>query len=239
VIIHLSMIMQNNKARSSHISWELSEKPREKLLEKGASSLSDTELLSIFLRTGVKGKPVLYLADELLTRFDGLRGILEAEFESLKEVNGIGLAKFVQLKAALELSTRFLEKGFKKRDAIEDPGATKRYLKGKLRSYQREVFAVMYLDNQHRLIQYEELFFGTIDSASVHPREVVKRVLALNAAAVIFAHNHPSGRADPSQADQRITDRLKSALSLVDVRVLDHMIIGDTEVLSFAESGLL
>jgi len=233
------MNMQPTKTKFSHSSWASSEKPREKLLEKGVASLSDIELLAIFLRTGVKGKPVLNLAAELLQRFDGIRGLLDADFESLSKVNGIGLAKFVQLKAALELTTRYLEKGFERGDAISDPGATKRYLKSKLRAYHREVFACMYLDNQHRLIQYEELFFGTIDGASVHPREVVKRVLEHNAAAVIFAHNHPSGLAEPSQADQRITDRLKSALSLVDVRVLDHMIIGDIEVLSFAERGLL
>jgi DNA repair protein RadC len=165
--------------------------------------------------------------------------LLEADAETLTGARGMGPAKFAQLRAALELTQRYLQAGFERGDAISDPAVTRQYLKGKLRGYGREVFACMYLDNQHRLISYEELFFGTIDGASVHPREVVKRVLKHNAAAVIFAHNHPSGVAEPSQADRRITDRLKSALLLVDVRVLDHMIVGDQEVLSFAERGLL
>ena len=215
------------------------EKPREKLLNRGPASLSDIELLAIFLRTGVKGKSVMILAAELLSRFHGIRGILEADYESLTRISGVGLAKFVQLKAALELTERFLESSIQRGSAISDPGVTRSYLKSKLRAYKREVFACMYLDNQHRLIQFEELFFGTIDGASVHPREVVKRALENNAAAVIFAHNHPSGRVEPSQADQRITERLKSALAMVDIRVLDHMIVGDSEVLSFAERGLL
>jgi len=219
--------------------WGHAEKPREKLINQGAASLSDIELLAIFLRTGVKGKSVMVLAAELLSSFNGIRGMLEADYESLTRISGIGLAKFVQLKAALELTERFLESSIQRGDAISDPGVTRSYLKSKLRAYEREVFACMYLDNQHRLIQFEELFFGTIDGASVHPREVVKRALENNAAAVIFAHNHPSGRVEPSQADQRITERLKSALALVDIRVLDHMIVGDSEVLSFAERGLL
>jgi len=219
--------------------WPISERPRERLLKHGAASLSDAELLAIFLRTGSPGKSVMALACELLQAFDGIRGLLDAEYISLTNTAGIGLAKSVQLKATLELSQRYLQEGIERGNAISDPGATRNYLMGKLRAYPREVFACMYLDNQHRLIKYEELFFGTIDGASVHPREVVKRVLAHNAAAVIFAHNHPSGLAEPSQADKRITERLKSALLLVDVRVLDHMIVGDKEVLSFAERGLL
>jgi len=181
----------------------------------------------------------MMLARQLLERFDGVRGLLEASDADVIAAAGIGIAKYVQLKAALELSERYLQCGFERGDAITDPGITRRFLMSKLRGYPREVFACMYLDNQHRLIKYEELFFGTIDGASVHPREVVKQVLAHNAAAVIFAHNHPSGVAEPSQADQRITDRLKSALMLVDVRVLDHMVVGDQEVVSFAERGFL
>jgi len=223
----------------SMAEWPLLERPREKLLEYGAGALSDAELLAIFLRTGVKGKSVLELARELLSKFGGVRGLLEADRDALTGAAGVGIAKYAQLQAALELTERYLQAGFARGDAISDPGVTRRYLKSKLRGYTREVFACMYLDNQHRLIRYEELFFGTIDGASVHPREVVKRVLKHNAAAVIFAHNHPSGVAEPSQADRRITDRLKSALLLVDVRVLDHMIVGDEEVLSFAERGLL
>lgn len=223
----------------SIVEWPVLERPREKLLASGAKALSDAELLAIFLRTGVRNKPVLELARDLLVQFGGIRGLLEAEQDALTAAPGIGVAKFVQLQAALELTERFLETSFSRGDAISDPGMTRRYLKGKLRGYVQEVFACMFLDNQHRLICFEELFFGTIDGASVHPREVVRRVLRHNAAAVIFAHNHPSGIAEPSQADRRITDRLKSALALVDVRVLDHMVVGDQEVTSFAERGLL
>ena len=219
--------------------WPIEERPREKLLSFGAASLSDAELLAIFLRTGTRMKPVMALARDLLNEFHGVRGLLEADKQTLIGAYGIGEAKFAQLHAALELTERYLQAGFERGDAITDPGATRRFLKSKLRGYAREVFACLYMDNQHRLIKYEELFFGTIDGASVHPREVVKHALKHNAAAVIFAHNHPSGVAEPSQADQRITDRLKSALLLVDVRVLDHMIVGDREVLSFAEKGLL
>ncbi len=219
--------------------WPIEERPREKLLSFGAASLSDAELLAIFLRTGTRMKPVMALARDLLNEFHGVRGLLEADKQTLIGAYGIGEAKFAQLHAALELTERYLQSGFERGDPITDPGTTRRFLKSKLRGYAREVFACLYMDNQHRLIKYEELFFGTINGASVHPREVVKHALKHNAAAVIFAHNHPSGVAEPSQADQRITDRLKSALLLVDVRVLDHMIIGDREVLSFAEKGLL
>lgn len=219
--------------------WPGAERPREKLLQLGPGALSDPELVAIFLRTGVRGRPVMALARELLVQFDGVRGLLEASAVEVIAAPGMGVAKYAQLRAALELSERYLQCGFERGEAITDPTLTRRYLMGKLRHYSREVFACMYLDNQHRLIQYEELFFGTIDGASVHPREVVKRALDHNAAAVIFAHNHPSGLAEPSQADQRITDRLKSALLLVDVRVLDHMVVGDQEVVSFAERGFL
>ena len=152
---------------------------------------------------------------------------------------GLGPAKFVQLQAALELGERYLLGGLQKGGALIDPLSTRQFLKHKLREYGREVFACVFLDNQHRVISYEELFFGTIDSASVHPREVVKRALFHNAAAVIFAHNHPSGIAEPSQSDRRITERLKAALALVETRVLDHMVVGDGEVTSFAELGLI
>ena len=225
-------------SRSASGAW-CDERPREKLIRLGPKSLTDVELLAIFLRTGTRGRGVLQLACDLLAQFDGIRGLLEARPEAIMNAPGMGSAKFAQLGAALELSERYLHHAFIKGDAITDPGQTRKYLKAKLRNYEREVFACLYLDNQHRLINYEELFFGTIDGASVHPREVVKRVLSHNAAAVIFAHNHPSGLAEPSQADRRITDRLKSALMLVDVRVLDHMIVGDAEVVSFAERGLI
>ncbi|MEX2488183.1 MAG: DNA repair protein RadC [Pseudomonadales bacterium] len=223
----------------SMTEWPEADRPREKLLRLGARALSDAELVAIFLRTGVRGSTVMTLARELLERFDGVRGLLEASDTEMIGAAGIGIAKYAQLKAALEITERYLQCGFERGDAITDPAMTRRFLMTKLRRHPREVFACMYLDNQHRLIKYEELFFGTIDGASVHPREVVKQVLAHNAAAVIFAHNHPSGVAEPSQADQRITDRLKSALMLVDVRVLDHMVVGDQEVVSFAERGFL
>ena len=221
------------------MNWPISQRPREKLLANGAGSLTDVELVAIFLRTGTRSKPVLMLADDLIRQRGGLRGLLDTDYKTLCLCHGIGLAKFVQLQAALEMGERYLYASIDRGDGLLDPSTTRRFLKSKLRGYDREVFACLFLDNQHRVISYEELFFGTIDGASVHPREVLKRVLHHNAAAVIFAHNHPSGVAEPSQADQRITERLKSALLLVDVRVLDHMIVGDAEVMSFAEAGLI
>ena len=213
--------------------------PREKLLARGAEALSDGELLAIFLRTGTPGLSVIAFAEELLDTFSGLRGLLQAKPDEFLAQKGIGVAKYAQLAAALEMSVRYLRSGIERGEAISDPDITRKFLTMKLRHHTREVFACLFLDNQHRLIRFEEMFYGTIDGASVHPREVVKRSLELNAAAIIFAHNHPSGVAEPSRADRRITERLVSALTLVDVRVLDHMVVGDTEVISFAEQGLL
>ncbi len=213
--------------------------PREKLLMEGPESLNDEELVAIFLRTGVPGVGVMELARQLLVAFEGLRGLMQAERDEFLNCRGVGIAKYAQLTSALEMSRRYLRSGLERGESISDPSITRQFLQLKLRHYAREVFACLFLDNQHRLISYEEMFFGTIDGASVHPREVVKKALALNAAAVIFAHNHPSGIAEPSQADRRITERLKSALALVDIRVLDHLVVGDTEVTSFAELGLL
>ena len=221
------------------MNWLKRDGPREKLLKHGSKALTDQEILAIFLRTGTRKKGVMALSRELIETFGGLRGLLQADQAEILTVNGIGEATYVQLKAALEMTERYIETGLQRGDALSDPIMTRRYLKSKLRNYDREVFACLYLDNQHRLIRYQELFFGTIDGASVHPREVVKSVLVENAAAVIFAHNHPSGIAEPSQADERITRHLKSALALIDVWVLDHMIVGDKEVVSFAERGLL
>lgn len=221
------------------MNWLKREDPREKLLKHGSKALTDQELLALFLRTGTRAKGVMALSRELIETFGGLRGLLQADQAEILSTNGIGVATYVQLKAALEITERYIETGLERGDALSDPMMTRRYLKSKLRNYDREVFACLYLDNQHRLIRYRELFFGTIDGASVHPREVVKSVLSENAAAVIFAHNHPSGIVEPSQADERITRHLKSALALVEVRVLDHMIVGDKEVVSFAERGLL
>lgn len=219
--------------------WPRSERPRDRLLELGAAVLSDAELLAISLRSGCRGKTALDLARELLNRFDGLRGLLEATREDVCQLPGMGLAKYAQLLACLELMERFLLHELDRGEALINPAQTSRFLKMKMRSYQHEVFACLFLDNQHRVIRFEELFTGTIDGASVYPREVVKKALANNAAAVILAHNHPSGIAEPSQADIRITDKLKSALLLVDIRVLDHLVIGDSTVLSFAEMGML
>ncbi len=218
---------------------ELALQPREKLIQAGAASLSDLELLMIFLRTGTPGRSVTLVATELLKQCGGIGGLLDADFDKVTSVPGVGIAKYAELQACLELVGRYLESQCRRGDTITDPNLTRRFLKSRLRHRRREVFAVLLLDNQHRLIAYEELFLGTINGASVHPREVVKLALDRHAAAVIFAHNHPSGVTEPSAADRRITERLRSALGLVDINVLDHMIVGEGEVLSFAERGLL
>jgi DNA repair protein RadC len=219
--------------------WPADERPREKLLTRGPHTLSDAELLAIFLRTGVAGKTAVDLARELLTEFGGLRAILEASPERFCQGAGLGEAKYAQLQATLEIARRHLLETLKRGDVLTSPHATRTYLAARMRGYPHEVFACLFLDNRHRVIAFEEMFQGTIDGTSVHPREVIKRTLAHNAAAVIFAHNHPSGVAEPSQADEMLTRRLKDALALLDVRVLDHIIIGDGEAVSFAERGLL
>lgn len=219
--------------------WPASERPREKLLAKGAAALSDAELLAIFLRVGVTGKSAVDLARELLDRFGGLRPMLEADRAGFCEAKGLGDAKYAQLQAVLEMARRHLLETLSRGDALESPEATARYLSLRLRDRPQEVFAVLFLDSRHRVIAFEELFFGTIDGASVHPREVVRRALAHNAGAVILAHNHPSGVAEPSGADHAITRRLKEALALIDVRVLDHIVVGDGVTVSFMERGLL
>ena len=219
--------------------WPVDERPREKLLIKGPAALSDAELLAIFLRTGITGMTAVDLSRHLLTRFNGLRPLLEASQAEFCEHLGLGPAKFAQLQAVLEMGRRHLQQTLDKPDGFTNPDAVRHYLTSRLRHVPHEVFACLFLDNQHRLITYEELFRGTIDGASVYPREVVKKVLLHNAAAVIFAHNHPSGVAEPSDSDERITHKLQQALQLVDVRVLDHFIVGDNDVLSMAERGLL
>lgn len=219
--------------------WPADTRPREKLLNSGAVSLSDAELLAIFLRTGVSGISAVDLARRLLDEFGSLRALLEADRARFCSGHGLGEAKYVQLQAVLEMSRRHLESTLVKGDAFTDCDSTSRYLKHRLRHYPHEVFACLFLDNQHRLIRFEELFRGTIDGASVYPREVVRMALHHNAAALIFAHNHPSGIAEPSQADIQITRRLKSALELVDIRVLDHIIVGDADTTSLAQLGQL
>ncbi|MBI2993542.1 MAG: DNA repair protein RadC [Gammaproteobacteria bacterium] len=219
--------------------WPVAERPREKLLQQGPASLSDAELLAIFLRTGANGRTAVDVARDLLLAFDGLRPLLDAGRAEVCAIHGLGSAKFAQLRAALELGRRYLAATLKRDTVLNSPEHTRAFLKSRLRPYSREVFACLFLDNRHRVISFDELFEGTIDGASVHPREVVKRALHHNAAAVILAHNHPSGVAEPSHADRAITLRLRDALALVDVRVLDHFVVGDAEVVSFAERGLL
>jgi len=219
--------------------WPEAERPREKLLLQGAQVLSDAELLAIFLRVGCAGKSAVDLARELLINFGGLRPLLESSQEEFCRGLGLGSAKYAQLQAVLEMSRRHLSASLQAGDVMSSPGLVRDFLRAKLRHHNREVFAVMFLDSQNQLLAYEEIFFGTLDSASVYPREIIMRVLHYKSAAVIFAHNHPSGIAEPSQADQRITKRLQSALELIDVSVLDHMIVGDQSVMSFAERGLI
>jgi len=220
-------------------NWPAAERPREKLLHLGPKALSDAELLAIFLRVGCVGKSAVDLARELLQEYGGLRPLLEASKSDFCKGLGLGTAKYAQLQAVLEMGRRHLSASMKEGDLLTTPDLVRHYLSAQLRHQPHEIFAILFLDNQHRLIAYDELFYGTIDGASVYPREVVKKALARNSSAVILAHNHPSGLAEPSQADQRITRRLQDALSLVDIRVIDHMVVGDKEVVSFAERGLL
>lgn len=219
--------------------WPEGERPREKLLAGGAMALSDAELLAIFLRTGVTGKSAVDLARDLLTRFSSLNGIFAASMEEICQVHGMGESKFVQLQAIFEMSRRALLEQMQQRDILTSPQAVRQYLSLKIGALPREVFMVIFLDAQHRVLAVEELFSGTLTQTSVYPREVVKRSLHHNAAAVIFAHNHPSGVPEPSQADESLTEALKAALNLVDIRVLDHFIVAGNQVLSFAERGLL
>ncbi len=219
--------------------WPAEDRPREKLLDRGSAALTDAELLAIFLRTGSPGKSAVDLARELLTDFGSLKALLDADRDRFCQANGLGSAKYAHLQAVMEMAKRHFKEVLQRGNALTSPDITRAYLSAQLRSYSYEVFACLFLDNQHRVIQLDELFRGTIDGASVYPREVVKRALHHNAAAVIFAHNHPSGISEPSQADKHITEKLKQALTLFDIRVLDHFIIGDGQPYSFAEHGLL
>lgn len=219
--------------------WPLQERPREKLLMQGAESLSDAELLAIFLRTGTPGCSALDLGRNLLAAFGSVRGILEASHTDFCAQPGMGDSKFAQLQAALELTRRHMLENLQRSDCLTSSALTRSYIRSRMRAYPREVFLCLFLDNQHRVIALEELFHGTIDGSMVHPREVVRRSLHHNAAALIFAHNHPSGVAEPSQADISITRRLKNALALIDIRTLDHLVVGDSEVTSLAERGLI
>ena len=218
--------------------WPMDERPREKLLDRGANTLSDAELLAIFLRTGTRGLTAVDMARQLLDEFGGLKPLFDASEADFCRHRGLGRAKYAQLQAVLEMARRQLFENIQRGVALCSPEDTREYLLAELRSYPHEVFACLFLDNRHRVLTFEKLFSGTIDGASVYPREVVRRAIAHNAAAVIFAHNHPSGVAEPSAADKQITQRLKDALALIEVRVLDHMVVGD-EVVSFAERGLI
>jgi len=217
--------------------WPTEEKPREKLLQRGASVLSDAELLAIFLRTGIKGKNVIELSREILQHFGSLKKMFAADIKTFCQFKGLGEAKFVQLQACLEMSQRHLAEEISHQDVMNNPAQVKTYIQSRLMSHTNEVFAVLFMDNQHRVIAFEELFFGTINASSVHPRVVVQRSLVHNAAAVIISHNHPSGVAEPSISDIDITQTLKQALNLVDVRLLDHLIVASHQVTSLAEIG--
>lgn len=219
--------------------WPEDERPREKLLARGAAALSDAELLAIFLRVGIPGRNAVDMARDLLTRFGSLSGLFAASERDLCGVRGMGRAKYVQLQATLEIAQRTLREELRRGSALDSPDAVRSYLQLALGGRQQEVFLVLFLDTQNRMVAVEELFHGTLSHTSVYPREVVKRVLAHNAAAVILAHNHPSGLAEPSQADRLLTSTLKQALALVDVRVLDHFIVTAAGCLSFAERGMV
>ncbi len=214
-------------------------RPREKLLARGPQALADAELLALLLRTGTHEQPVLQLAQALLDRFKGWTGLLHASVADLAAVKGLGPAKQAEIAAVLEIARRSLLQELSQRPVFDSPEAVKQYLRLQLAPLPHEVFAVLFLDAQHRLIALEELFRGTLTQTSVYPREIVKRALALNAAALILAHNHPSGMAEPSPADELLTQALKQALALVDVRVLDHLVVGGAGAVSLAERGLL
>jgi DNA repair protein RadC len=219
--------------------WPACERPRERLLEVGSSALSDAELLAIFLRTGCAGRSAVDLARDLMAEFGSLNALLEAPQREVCQLPGIGPTKYIQLQAIKELGLRLTREELQDPESMRSSEQVGNYLCQRIGSYQREVFALLLLDNQHRLLQFLELFQGTIDSASVHPREVVKVALQYNAAAVILAHNHPSGVAEPSRSDRLLTNTLSSALDLVGVRVIDHLVVGRKQWVSFADRGWL
>ncbi len=216
--------------------WPEGERPRERLLALGAPALSDAELLAVVLRTGVRGKSAVELGRDLLARFQDVAGIFGADLSGVK---GLGPAKCAQFQAAIELARRSLRDDMRAASALTSPGAVRDYLRLAIAEREHEVFVCLWLDAQHRVLHCEEIFRGTLTQTSVYPREIVKAGLKANAAAVIFAHNHPSGAAQPSRADELLTRNLKDALALVDVKVLDHFIVAGSHTLSFAERGLL
>jgi DNA repair protein RadC len=217
--------------------WPSAERPREKLLARGAVVLSDAELLAIFLGSGLRGMDAVATARQLLADYGPLRSLLERSPTELAKLRGLGPARACQLSATLELCNRYLAAGLERGDALTDPQAAGRYFAQRLRAHPNEIFAALFLDTRHRALAFEELFRGTVDGAEVHPREVVRRALAHNAAAIIVGHNHPSGSSEPSAADRAVTGQLKQALALVDVRLLDHFVIGDGAPVSLAARG--
>lgn len=219
--------------------WPIDERPREKLLARGAGALSDAELLALFLGSGVAGEDAVASARRLLREHGPLRPLLEHDAAGLGKLRGIGPARACLLLAALELGQRYLAAELARGEALADATTAGRYFMQRLRGHAREVFCAMFLDTRHRVIACEDLFFGTLDGAEVHPREVVRRALSHNAASVIVAHNHPSGSSEPSQADRAVTQRLRQSLQLVDVRLLDHFVVGDGAPVSMAARGLV
>lgn len=220
-------------------TWPLAERPREKLLNFGAKYLTDAELLAIFIHTGIRGKTALDLARDLLNDFGDLKKLLNASPSTFYQKPGMGKAKFALFKAALELGRRFSEENLEKGETITNSDVTKRFLLGRLSHYPHEVFACLFLNTQNQVLGFEELFHGTLHEANIYPREVIKRCLEHNAAKIILAHNHPSGNPAPSQADAEITRLLKESLALIDIQVIDHIVVGNKESISFAEVGLL
>lgn len=219
--------------------WPLSERPREKLLQRGVNALSDAELLAIFLRTGITGKSAVDLSRELLSHFGNLTGIFAASQTNFCQIPGMGIAKYAQLQAVLEMARRALSEELKNGNTMSSPALVRDFLRLTLANKQHEVFIGIFLDAKNHAIATEELFSGTLTQTSVYPREIIKRALHHNAAAIIFAHNHPSGVAEPSHADKILTQSLKQALAFIDVKVLDHFIIGNGTALSFAEHDLI
>lgn len=220
-------------------SWPDMERPREKLLARGAGALSDAELLAIFLRTGTKGKNALDLAREIISYFGGLKNLLHADKNSFCQFNGLGNAKYAQLQACMEMGKRYLAEDITHGSIFEHASQVKSYIKTQLNGYSNEVFSALFLDNQHRLIAFEVLFTGTINYSHVHPRVVIQKAMAFNAAAIIFAHNHPSGASEISQSDIEITRLLKSLLDALDVRILDHFVLAANQIISMAEQGYI
>lgn len=211
--------------------------PREKLLKFGAQSLSDQELLAIFLRTGIKNCPVMQLSSTVLQHFGSLHQLISADQKRFCAFKGIGITQFIQLQACTEMTKRYLSEELKQQQSFTNPQTTKLYLQTELAMREREIFMVLFLDNQHRLIKQEEMFLGTINSANVYPREIIKTALYCNAAALILAHNHPSGIAQPSVSDRKITQKIQQAAALMEIRILDHFIIGKGDYFSFSEEG--